>query len=67
MTVEHRVNEVLRKALLLNADQITLDAVLIDDLGVTSLDWFELVMAIEDEFGLDWTGEEQEAIEHGEA
>ena len=57
----------LRKALLLNADQITLDAVLIDDLGLTSRDRFELVMAIEDEFGLEWMGEEQEAIEHGEA
>jgi acyl carrier protein len=62
MTLDERVTAVLQKALLLNDGQITPDAHLIHDLGVTSLDRFELVMGIEDEFGVVLTNEEQEAI-----
>jgi acyl carrier protein len=62
MTLEERVTAVLQKALLLNDGQITPDAHLIHDLGVTSLDRFELVMGIEDEFTIALTDEEQEAI-----
>jgi acyl carrier protein len=52
----------ITKALLLNDGQITPDAHLIHDLGVTSLDRFELVMGIEDEFSIVLTNEEQETI-----
>jgi acyl carrier protein len=62
MTIEERVTAVLRKALLLNDAQIITDAHLIHDLGVTSLDRFELVMGIEDEFAIELTNEEQESI-----
>jgi acyl carrier protein len=62
MTLEERVISVLRKALLLNDAQITPDTHLIHDLGVTSLDRFELVMGIEDEFAIELTEEEQESI-----
>ena len=62
MTVEERVNEVLKKLLLINAEQITPESHLVDDLGVTSLDRLELVMGIEDEFGVEFTGAEQESI-----
>jgi acyl carrier protein len=62
MTLEGRVTAVLQKALLLNDGQITPDAHLIHDLGVTSLDRFELVMGIEDEFAIVLTNEEQETI-----
>jgi acyl carrier protein len=62
MTVEERVNEVLRKSLLLNDAQIIPGAHLIHDLGVTSLDRFELVIGLEDEFGIELTDEEQETI-----
>ena len=62
MTVEERVNEVLRKSLLLNDAQIIPGAHLIHDLGVTSLDRFELVIGLEDEFGIELTDAEQESI-----
>lgn len=62
MTLDERVTAVLRKALLLSDTQITPDAHLIHDLAVTSLDRFELVMGIEDEFGIVLTNEEQETI-----
>ena len=62
MTVEERVNEVLRKSLLLNDAQIIPGAHLIHDLGVTSLDRFELVIGPENEFGIELTDAEQESI-----
>ena len=62
MTVEERVNEVLRKSLMLNDAQIIPGAHLIHDLGVTSLDRFELVIGLEDEFGIELTDAEQESI-----
>ncbi len=52
----------LRKALLLTESQIVPNAHLIHDLGVSSLDRFELVMGIEDEFGIELTDEDQESI-----
>ena len=63
MAVNVRVKQVLRKTLLLTDDQLTPGARLVEDLGMTSLDRFELIMAIEDEFGLELTSEEQESIQ----
>lgn len=39
----------------MNADEskITMDTLLVDDLGADSLDAVELIMAIEDEFGIE--------------
>jgi acyl carrier protein len=63
MTIEDRVIGVLRKSLLLNAEQtISPDSHLIHDLNVTSLDRFELVMGLEEEFGIELSNEEQEEI-----
>jgi len=53
MTVEARVSAVLRKALLLNPEQVTPAALLVEDLGVSSLDRFELLMGLEEEFGIE--------------
>ena len=43
-------------------EKITEDAKFIDDLGADSLDTVELVMAFEEEFGLDIPDEEAEKI-----
>ena len=40
------------------AEEVTLEANFIDDLGADSLDLFEMVMSIEDEFGVAIPNEE---------
>lgn len=41
-----------------DAEEVTLEATFADDLGADSLDLFELVMSIEDEFGVAIPNEE---------
>ncbi|UCF06194.1 MAG: acyl carrier protein [bacterium] len=62
MTVEERVKKVIEEQLSVNQDQITRDASFIDDLGADSLDTVELVMALEEEFGVEIPDEEAEKI-----
>jgi acyl carrier protein len=62
MTVEERVKKVIEEQLSINQDQITDEASFIDDLGADSLDTVELVMALEEEFGVEIPDEEAEKI-----
>ena len=50
--VFEKVKKIVAETLNVNAEQITLETHLIDDLGADSLDAVELIMAIEDEFGI---------------
>jgi acyl carrier protein len=61
-TVEDRVKKVVEDQLSVNQDQITMEASFIDDLGADSLDTVELVMALEEEFGVEIPDEEAEKI-----
>ena len=62
MDTEARVSEVLKKALQVTQDQITPKALLVEDLGVSSLDRFELLMGLEEEFGIELPEQDQEQM-----
>lgn len=62
MTIEERVKKVVEDQLSVNPDQISREASFIDDLGADSLDTVELVMALEEEFGVEIPDEEAEKI-----
>ncbi|MFH5881561.1 MAG: acyl carrier protein [Candidatus Izemoplasmataceae bacterium] len=47
-----KIREVIVAELGVEADEVTLEASIIDDLGADSLDVVELIMALEDEFDI---------------
>ena len=62
MALEDKVKEIIVEQLGVNADQVTQDASFIEDLGADSLDTVELVMAFEEEFGVDIPDEDAEQM-----
>jgi len=52
-TVDQKVKEIIVEQLSVNAEQVTPEAKFIEDLGADSLDIVELVMAFEEEFGIE--------------
>ncbi len=57
-----RVRDLIVEQLGVNVDQVTPEASFIDDLGADSLDTVELVMAFEEEFGIDIPDEDAEKM-----
>jgi acyl carrier protein len=57
-----RVKRVIAEILGMNVDQINTDQQLGDDLGADSLDLVEMLLALEDEFGIDILDEEAETF-----
>jgi len=50
--LEKRVRDIVVRKLRVNPEQVTREASFIDDLGADSLDATELVLALEEEFGI---------------
>lgn len=62
MSVEQRVREIVAEQLERDVKEVTNTASFIDDLGADSLDIVELVMKMEEEFGIEIPDEEAEKI-----
>jgi len=60
--VREKVKQVIVEQLSVNPDEVTDDASFIEDLGADSLDIVELVMELEEQFGVDIPDEEAEKI-----
>jgi acyl carrier protein len=61
-TVEERVKDVVVAQLGVDPSEVKPEASFVDDLGADSLDTVELVMALEEEFGLEIADEDAEKI-----
>jgi acyl carrier protein len=62
MSVEERVKSIIVEQLGVDADEVTPDASFVEDLGADSLDQVELIMAFEEEFGVEISDDEAEKI-----
>jgi acyl carrier protein len=57
-----KVREIVAEQLGVDIEEVTPEASFVDDLGADSLDTVELVMALEEEFGLEIPDEDAEKI-----
>lgn len=57
-----KIKEIIADVLNINADEITMDTTFVDDLGADSLDIFQIIMGIEEEFDIEIANEDAEHI-----
>ena len=62
MSVEEKVKKIIVDQLGVSADEVTTDASFVEDLGADSLDLTELIMAMEEEFGIEIGDEDAQKI-----
>ncbi|MGH9360981.1 MAG: acyl carrier protein [Thermoanaerobaculia bacterium] len=62
MAVQERVKSIIVEQLGVDEDEVTPEASFTEDLGADSLDIVELVMAFEEEFGIEIPDEDAEKI-----
>ncbi len=60
---EAKVKEIIVNELGVEADKVTREASFVEDLGADSLDTVELVMAFEEEFGMEIPDEDAEQLQ----
>lgn len=61
-SVTEKVTDIIVEQLGVSADQVTPKSKMIEDLGADSLDAVELVMAVEEEFGIEVPDDEAEKL-----
>jgi len=59
---EDKVIDIIMDKLGVERSEVTPEAVFVDDLGADSLDLVELIMAMEEEFGMEIADEEAEKL-----
>ena len=62
MATFDKVRDIVVDQLGVEADEVNIDSTFIDDLGADSLDIVELIMALEEEFGIEIPDEAAEKI-----
>ena len=62
MAVEEKIKSIISEQLGVKPEEVTPQASFIDDLGADSLDTVELIMALEEEFGVEIPDEDAEKM-----
>lgn len=57
-----KLQQIIAEVLNVEADEITMETTFVDDLGADSLDVFQIIMGIEEEFDIEIPNEAAEAI-----
>ena len=57
-----KLQKIIAEVLNVNPDEITMDTTFIEDLGADSLDVFQIIMGIEEEFDIEIANEDAENI-----
>ena len=57
-----KLQQIISEVLNVDAEEITMDTTFVDDLGADSLDIFQIIMGIEEEFDIEIDNEEAEKI-----
>jgi len=57
-----KLQKIIAEILNVDPDEITMDTTFIDDLGADSLDVFQIIMGIEEEFDIEIANEDAESI-----
>ncbi len=60
--IEEKIIDIIVDKLGVDRSEVTPEAVFVDDLGADSLDLVELIMAMEEEFGMEIADEEAEKL-----
>lgn len=57
-----KLKKIIAEVLNVDVDEITMDTTFVDDLGADSLDIFQIIMGLEEEFDIEIANEEAEKI-----
>ena len=57
-----KLQEIIAEVLNVDPEEITMDTTFVDDLGADSLDVFQMIMGIEEEFDIEISNEDAEKI-----